>query len=197
MCRRPCFFVIGIYNYVRWRRTVPNFPLEKEPQGRGILFEYFKVSIPSNVFIIYLVRVGFEKRRNENELDGNTKVVFNYSLWRLWITQSLFKEQTIWSNSYNWKTGTDAPNLNNSLQNLVKEANSFEEKDPIWQEACFHYPMYHETEKNLSFQKILIRTNISGENAYARDKTFHVRDLAVPRVEQSVPPSTTILVCVI
>ena len=44
--------------------------------------------------------------------------------------------------------------------------------------------MYHETEKNVSFQKILIRTNFSGENAYARDKTFHVRDLAVPRVEQ-------------
>ena len=121
MCRRPCFFVIGIYNYVRWRRTVPN-PLEKEPQGRGILFVPFKVSIPSNVFIIYLVRVGFEIRRNGNELDENTKVVFNCSLWRLWITQSFFKEQTIWSNCYNWKTGTDAPNLNNSLQNLVKEA---------------------------------------------------------------------------
>ena len=60
--------------------------------------------------------------------------------------------------------------------------------------------MYHGTEKNVSFQKILIRTNISGENAYARDKTFHVRDLAVTRGarnSQSVPPSTTILVYVI
>ena len=80
------------------------------------------VSIPSNVFIIYFVRVGFEIRRNEKELDVNTQVVFDYSLWRPWITQSLFKEQTIWSNSYNWKTGTDAPNLNNSQRNLVKAA---------------------------------------------------------------------------
>ena len=106
---------------MRWRRTVPN-PLEKEPQGRGILFVPFNVSIPSNVFIICLVRVGFEIKRNENELDVNTQVVFNYNLRRLWITQSLSKEQTIWSDCYNWKTGTDAPNLNNSLRNLVKEA---------------------------------------------------------------------------
>ena len=38
------------------------------------------VSIPSNVFIIYFVRVGFEIRRNEKELDVNTQVVFDYSL---------------------------------------------------------------------------------------------------------------------
>ena len=69
--------------------------------GRGILFVPFNVSIPSNVFIICLVRVGFEIGRNENELDVNTQVVFNYSLRRLWITQSLSKEQTIWSDCYN------------------------------------------------------------------------------------------------
>ena len=54
-------------------------PLEKEPEGREILFVPFNVSIPSNVFIIYLVRVGFEIRRKENELDVNTQVLFNYS----------------------------------------------------------------------------------------------------------------------
>ena len=48
-------------------------------ENGGILFVAFNVSIPSNVFIIYLVRVSFEIRRNENELDVNTQVVFNYS----------------------------------------------------------------------------------------------------------------------
>lgn len=88
---RPSFF-IWIYNYERWRRTVPN-PLEKEPQGRGILFVPFNVSIPSNVSIIYLVHVGFEIRRNENARDVNTQVVFNYGLWRLWIMQCLSRNK--------------------------------------------------------------------------------------------------------
>ena len=140
---------------MRWRRTVPN-PLEKEPQGRGILFVPFNVSIPSIVFIFYLVRVGLEIRKNENELDVNTQVVFDYSFWRLWIMQSLFKEQTICSNWYNWKTGTDAPNLNNSLRNLVKEAF-------LWRKRLIRrlFPLPNVPwNREKWFLLILIRTNI-------------------------------------
>ena len=151
---------------------------EKEPQGRGILFVPFNVSIPSNVFIIYLVRVGFEIRRNENELDGNTQVVFNYSLWRI------FKERTIWSNCYNWKTGTDAPYLNSPLRNLVKEAFLWRKRPNLirrlfplpnvpWnREKCFFFGVFFFSKNTDSNQ------HFSGENAYARDKTFHARDLA-------------------
>ena len=80
------------------------------------------------------------------------------------------------------ETGTDAPNLKNSLQNLVKKA-------LFWRKRLIRklFPL-----PNVPWNRekwFLLNTNpnqhFSGENAYARDKTFHARDLAVPRVNRN------------